>query len=60
MLDKGFVMEFDTPQALLAQQGILYQMARDAGLAREARHVMTASQNESASEGNREEWLRRH
>ena len=33
VLDKGFVMEFDAPLALLAQQGIFYQMARDAGLA---------------------------
>ena len=33
MLDKGFVMEFDAPQALLAQQGIFCKMARDAGLA---------------------------
>ena len=33
VLDKGFMMEFDTPRALLAQQGILYKMARDAGLA---------------------------
>ena len=47
VLDKGFVMEFDAPLALLAQQGIFYQMARDAGLAWEARHVMTASQNET-------------
>ena len=33
VLGKGFMMEFDTPQALLAQQGIFYKMARDAGLA---------------------------
>jgi len=33
VLDKGFMMEFDTPQALLAQRGIFYNMARDAGLA---------------------------
>ena len=33
VLDKGFMVEFDTPQALLAQQGIFYSMARDAGLA---------------------------
>ena len=33
MLDKGFMVEFDTPQTLLAQQGIYYKMARDAGLA---------------------------
>ena len=41
VLDKGFMVEFDTPQALLAQQGIYYKMARDAGLAWEAGHVMT-------------------
>ena len=33
MLDKGFMMEFDTPQALLAQQGIFYKMACDVGRA---------------------------
>ena len=33
VLDKGFVVEFDTPETLLAQQGIFYNMARDAGLA---------------------------
>jgi len=33
VLDKGFMVEFDTPQALLAQQGIFYSMACDAGLA---------------------------
>ncbi|KAL9964349.1 hypothetical protein ACROYT_G027978 [Oculina patagonica] len=33
VLDKGFMVEFDTPQTLLAQQGIFYGMARDAGLA---------------------------
>ncbi|XP_078352241.1 multidrug resistance-associated protein 1-like [Oculina patagonica] len=33
VLDRGFMMEFDTPQALLAQQGIFYNLARDAGLA---------------------------
>ena len=33
VLDKGFMVEFDTPQALLAQQGVFYSMACDAGLA---------------------------
>ena len=32
VLDKGFMMEFDTPQALVGQRGIFYNMARDAGL----------------------------
>ncbi|EDO36474.1 predicted protein [Nematostella vectensis] len=33
VLDKGFMMEFDSPQNLIAQRGIFYGMAQDAGLA---------------------------
>ena len=33
VLDKGFVVEFDTPSNLLVQQGTFYTMAHDAGLA---------------------------
>ena len=33
VLDKGFMAEFDTPNNLLAQQGIFYSMAHDAELA---------------------------
>lgn len=33
VLDKVFVVEFDAPNALLAQKGIFYKMALDAGLA---------------------------
>ncbi|KAL9964378.1 hypothetical protein ACROYT_G028009 [Oculina patagonica] len=33
VLDKGFLVEFDSPENLLAQQGIFYSMAQDAGLA---------------------------
>ena len=32
-LDKGFVVEFDSPENLLTQRGIFYSMAQDAGLA---------------------------
>ncbi|XP_044166542.1 ATP-binding cassette sub-family C member 3-like [Acropora millepora] len=33
VLDKGFLVEFDTPENLLAQKGIFFSMAQDAGLA---------------------------
>jgi len=33
VLDKGFLVEFDPPENLLAQKGIFYSMAQDAGLA---------------------------
>lgn len=33
VLDKGQVAEFDTPTNLIAQKGIFYGMAKDAGLA---------------------------
>jgi len=32
VLDKGFVVEFDTPLNLLVQKGIFYSMAREAGI----------------------------
>ena len=32
VLDKGFMVEFDSPDNLLARQGIFYSMAQDAGL----------------------------
>ena len=33
VLDKGFLVEFDTPENLLTQKGIFFGMAQDAGLA---------------------------
>ena len=33
VLDKGFMVEFDAPKALIAKKGIFYSMAADAGLA---------------------------
>lgn len=32
VLDKGFVVEFDTPLNLLVQKGIFYSMAQEAGI----------------------------
>ena len=32
VLDNGAVQEFDTPEALLKDNGIFYGMAKDAGL----------------------------
>ncbi|GAA6079371.1 multidrug resistance-associated protein 1 isoform X1, partial [Tachysurus ichikawai] len=32
VLDKGQMVEFDSPSSLIAQRGIFYKMAKDSGL----------------------------
>lgn len=32
VLDKGMVAEFDTPSALIRQQGLFYRLVKEAGL----------------------------